>query len=67
MKGLLDSNGSVSSTRVNMFLCTFTGCAVAIMAVYRGCDDLMGLGVLVTGIIGCGVGGKVIQKGKENV
>lgn len=65
MSGILKSDGETSATRVNMFICTATGCVVALICTWRGCDDLMGLGVLVTGIIGCGVGGKVIQKGKE--
>ena len=63
-KGLLESDGSTSSTRVAMFLCVLTGCAVAVLGVWRGLD-LVGLATLSTGLVSAGMGFKVWQKSKE--
>jgi hypothetical protein len=64
MSGILDKNGSTSSTRLNMFITTFTGCGVAFLGVWKGVD-LIGLGVLVTGILATGAGAKVYQSKGE--
>ena len=60
-----EDNGNKSSTRLNAFICTVSGCACAIIGVWRGTADLMGLAMLSTGIIGVGMGVKTWQKSKE--
>lgn len=65
MNAFSEKDGKTSATRLNMLICTLTGCAVALIGILRGTDDLLGLGILCTGIIGTGVTGKVIQKGRE--
>ena len=64
MSGLLDSNGKTSSTRVAMFISVLTGCFVAVLGVYKGCD-LIGLTTLSSGLVASGMGFKALQKGKE--
>ncbi len=65
MKGLLEENGKTSSTRISMFLCVATGCAVALLGVWKGESDLVGLAALSGGLVSAGMGFKVWQKGKE--
>ena len=65
MSELLKADGSVSSMRVAMFICVITGCAVGVIGLYKG-SDLLTLSGLVATYLAAGIGGKVIQKSKEN-
>ena len=64
MKLLQDNGGNESSMRLGMFICILTGCGIAIMGVYLN-RDLIGISSLVLTLVGAGIGGKVMQKGKE--
>ena len=72
MKGLLETNGKTSSTRVAMLMCVATGCAVALMGVYSAAkpgatSDLTQVAFLSGALIASGLAGKVVQHGKEKV
>lgn len=72
MKGFLtEENGEPSSTRLAMFLCVVSGCAVALMGTYAAMKtgatiNLTEVAFLSGALCGAGFTGKVMQKGKES-
>ena len=65
MKLLNEENGTPSSIRFGMLACILTGCAVALLATWKG-QDAVGTGVLVAMLIAPVTAGKVAQKKNEN-
>lgn len=70
MQGVLDSNGSCSSTRVAMLLCVATACVISAPVVVGNIASASPIDQnvpwLVGGLLSAGFGGKVWQKGKES-
>lgn len=64
MLAFKEDNGNVSSMRVSLFVGVITACIVSVLCVLRD-RNLMDAAVLVGAILAPLVGGKAIQKGKE--
>ena len=64
MSGLLKEKGTTSTMRVAMLICTISACGVAFLGVWKD-SNLIGLGVVVSGMLASGFTGKVVQKKEE--
>lgn len=69
MQGVLEQNGTTSSTRVGMLLCVATACVISVAVVVGSIANAAPIDPnvpwLVGGLLSAGFGGKVWQKGKE--
>ena len=70
MTMLQDDNGNTSTARAIAVTCVITGCVIALMGTYAAMQtgatiDLTQVAFLSGAVMAVGVGGKVIQKGKE--
>lgn len=61
---MFSESGNVSMIRVLSFVCVMTACGIAIAAVSLN-RDINAISVLCGTFLGIGIGGKVMQKGKE--
>ena len=64
MKMLQEDNGNTSTMRWCVIISTLSACGVAILGVWRGVD-MLGLGALVSGMLGVTLGAKAYQKRAE--